>query len=444
MYRTLTVAVISVVTLFMVNSAFSQSYQTCGVSACDPCDQTSNLFCNSCDPITGYGCCGKGSFWDKISIYGWVQAGMTFNDHGCTNSYTGGPVSPCSRQLDAFSGNSYLLLSKQPTNFGVYQTWLGVKKDLDAAHGLDWGFTLDTLYGTDGKYAQCFGDQSFDYGWGSGDYDFSFVQAYGELGCRNLTLRAGKFASAMTHEALPALATFFHSQSYTCYNMPLTFFAVTADYKLSDRLTLSGGWTPGYHTSFGNRFDDNGFIGRVKLRVTDNVNLAYNVYAGKSFGFDKQADADLYGRVYNSASHSAHSLICTVNLGKQWLYMIEGVFADNNYDHNNRQAAQRTFCGGINQHLIYTVNKCWAVGLRGEWSNNNGTMFDIPDQAYSGGEGCDIYALSLCANWTPNTWFILRPELRYDWSDYNNGFKPFANGTQASQLSAGGSFIVKF
>ena len=436
MFRVPAVSVLVFVSLFMANAIFAQLYQDCGISACNPCEQDASLFCTPCGAGLS---CGKSTFWDKISIYGWVQAGMTINDHGSRNSYTGAANAPCSRQLDAFSGNSYLLLSKQPTDFSVYQTWLGVKKDLDVTHGFDWGFQLDTLYGTDGKYGQCFGDHSFDYGWGSGDYDVSIVQAYGEVGYRNLTFRAGKFASAMTHEALPAVATFFHSQAYTCYNLPLTLFAVTAEYKLGKRLSLSGGWAPGYHNSFENRFDDTGFIGRAKLRVTDNMNLAYNVYVGKSYGFDKRADAALYGRNYDSASHAAHSLICTVNLGKKWFYMIEGVFADNTYINGGG----RTFCGGINQHLVYTVNKSWAVGLRGEWSNNNGTLFDIPPYT-NGGEGCDIYALTLGANWTPNTWFTLRPEIRYDWSDYRNGFRPFANQTHANQLSAGGSFIVKF
>jgi len=62
----------------------------------------------------------------------------------------------------------------------------------------------------------------------------------------------------------------------------------------------------------------------------------------------------------------------------------------------------------------------------------------------TGGDGCDLYSLTLGANWTPNDWFILRPELRYDWTKYYNGLLPFADGTQPNQLSAGGSAIVKF
>ena len=439
MSRILTMAIVAMMPLFPVSVAFSQSCQDCGISVCNPCDSTANLFCTR-GPVTDCGCCGKGSLRDKIAIYGWVQAGISLNGHGSRNLYTGAPNAPCSRQLDMLSGNSYLLMSKEQSDFSVYQTWLGVKKELDAKHGLDWGFQMDTLFGTDAKFGQCFGDQTFDYGWGTGDYDLSIVQAFGEVGYRNLKFRAGKFATGMTHEALPAIATFFHTIAYTCYNLPLTVTGVTAEYKAGRRLSFSGGWTAGCHNSFTNRFNDAGFLGRAGWSVTDNMNLAYNIYAGKSYGFDKRADAARFGRDYGSASHAAHSLICTVNLGKKWLYVIEGVFADNNYQ--DGRARWRSHCGGINQHLIHTINKAWAVGLRGDWSNNHGTLFDIPP--VSGGEGGDLYAISLGANWTPNTWFILRPEIRYDWSNYYNGFQPFANGTQANQLTAGGSFIVKF
>ena len=442
MFRISAIAIAVVLPLLSANVAFSQVVQDCGISACDPCEWEANCYCTPCESLSCGSAAGyrNGSLWDKISIYGWVQAGMTINDHGGRNLYTNAPNTPLSRQLDALSGNSYLLMSKQQSDFSVYQTWLGVKKDLDTKHGFDWGFQMDTFFGTDGKFGQCFGDQTFDYGWGSGDYDTAIVQAFGEAGYRNLKFRAGKFATGMTHEALPAPATFFHTISYTCYNVPLTATGVTAEYQVGERLSFSGGWTAGYHNSFENRFDDAGFLGNVRLRVTDNMNLSYNIYAGRSYGLDRRTDAAVYGRDYGLASHNAHTLICTLNLGKKWLYMIEGTFTENNY--RGGPAAGRTYCGGINQHLIYTIDKAWAVGLRGEWANNNGTIFDVPP--ITGGEGCDLYSLTLCANWTPNTWFILRPELRYDWSNFNNDFYPFGYGTQSNQFSAGASFIVKF
>ena len=423
MFRILTAAVFAALPLLTTCVAFAQHSREL-------------IFCDPCEPV-----CKKSSLWDQVSLYGWVQAGISVNNHGGSNQYTDTePNGPCWRNLDAFSGNSYLFMSKLPSNFTVYQTWLGMKKDLDTKHGFDWGFQVDTLFGTDANATQAFGDQRFDYDWGTGDYHFSFVQLFAEAGYKNLKFRVGKFGPAMVHEALPAPMTFFHSFSYSCYNTVLTASGATAEYKLNDRLTVTAGWTTGMHNSFSNRFSDNGLVGKILFAPADNVKLAYNVYYGESNGYNKVADAHLFGRDYDTADHVIHTLICTINLGKQWLYMIEGGWGNNDYELAGIDT--RTRCYGINQHLIYTVNERWAVGVRAEWSHAEGTMFDMPH--LTGGGGTDLYSLTFGMNWTPNAWFILRPEVRYDWTDYVNGFKPFDNKTQANQMTAGGSVVVKF
>ena len=424
MFRILTAAICAALPLLTADIVFSQQ-------SCEP------IFFNPCEPA-----CKQTSLWDKISLYGWVQAGISVNNHGSTNRYNDAdPNVPCWRQLDALSGNSFLFMSKAPSNFTVYQTWLGAKKDLDTKRGFDWGFQVDTLFGTDANATQAFGDQRFDFDWGTGDYHFSFVQLFAEAGYKNLKFRAGKFGPAMVHEALPAPMTFFHSFSYSCYNTVLTASGVTAEYKLSDRLAVTGGWTTGMHNSFSNRFSDNGFVGKVVFAPTNNVNLAYNLYLGKSNGYNKVANANDFNRDYDTATHAVQTLICTVNISKRWFYMIEGQWGHNNYELGVNKT--RTNFRGINQHLIYTVNQRWAVGLRGEWSYAKGTVFDLP-HITNGGDGGNLYSLTLGANWTPNAWLIVRPEIRYDWTDYDNGFKPFAYGTKAEQLTAGGSFVVKF
>ena len=444
MFRILTAAVFAALPLFIADVALSQHprdpFPDRTFSACNPCEP---IFFNPCEPA-----CKKTSLFDQVSLYGWIQAGISFNDHGSTNRYTdANPNTPCWRQLDANSGNSNLFMSKSPSNFTVYQAWLGAKKDLDTRRGFDWGFQLDTLYGTDANATQSFGDQRFDYDWGTGDYHFSFVQLFAEAGYRNLKFRVGKFGPAMVHEALPAPATFFHSFSYSCYNTVLTASGVTAEYKVNDRLAITGGWTTGMHNSFSNRFSDNGFVGKVVFAPASNVNLAYNVYYGESNGLNKVANAAQYGRNYNTATHVIHTLICTVNLGKRWLYMIEGGWAKNDYE---QLAAPDTVTRsyGINQHLIYTINKRWAVGVRAEWSYAKGTIFDLPHltgvNGQPGGKGGDLYSLTVGTNWTPNAWLVVRPEIRYDWTDYANGHKPFAYNTKSNQLTAGGSVVVKF
>ncbi len=405
-------------------------------SACDPCGFAKPEPCEKsifCDSTPG---CKKSSLWDKVSVYGWIEMGIQTNNHGCTNEYTDAPNGPCSRNLDAFSGNTYLLMTQQQTDFHVNQVWVGVSKKLDTRRGFDWGFQMDTFFGTDGKYGQSFGDHTFDYDWGTGDYNTAIPQLYAEVGYRNLKVRVGKFASTMTHEALPAPATFFYSHAYGCFNTPLTFSGVIAEYKVSDRVSFSGGWTAGYHNSLVNRFDDSGFLGNFTVRPTDKTNISYNIYFGRSNGFDSVADAGNYGRYYDTATHVTQTIIFTWNISKKWMYMIEGVWNNNNYEWGPTDWS--TNAHGINQHLIYTINKQWAVGARIEWSHAKGTIFDIT------GQGADLYELTFGANWTPTPNFILRPELRYDWCNYYDGFKPFGNMKHSDQLSGGCAAIFKF
>jgi len=425
MFRLSVMIVLAV--LWTANVTLAKGF--CFASAVDPCEQVE---CDPCNPVGS----GKGSLFDQFKVYGWLQAGMTVNNHGQRNTY-GDETTPLDRNLEALSGNSFLLMSKHPSDFSLYQAWLGVVKGADTTRGFDWGFNADVLFGTDGKYGQCFGDQTFDYGWGSGDYNTSVIQLFATVGYRDIQFRIGKFASGMSHEALPCVATFFHSYAFNCYNMPFHASGVMADYSVSRRLTVSGGWTTGQQNSFENRFDDNAFLGQVTFTPNTQWKAAYNLYIGRSYGLDKIADAPSFGRNYQNASHTVQSLIFTVNLTPKWFYMAETAWADNRY-HNVPGTTKSSYLG-INQHLIYTINKQWAAGLRAEWSRGKGsTLFDAE------GVGYDIYALTLGANWTPNKWLIVRPELRHDWSRYNGDFTPFANGTQANQLSGGGSFIVKF
>ena len=406
-------AIIIVAVLLTAHTVLARDL--CFVTSCNPCEPV--LF-DPCQPVRG-----KVSLFDQFNFYGWLQAGITVNNHGQKNTYGEGAI-PLDRNLEAFSGNSYLLMSKHPSDFSVYQAWLGVAKGADTSRGFDWGFNADVLFGTDAKYGQNFGDQTFDYGWGSGDYHTSIIQLYATLGYKDLQFRIGKFATGMTHEALPCVATFFHSYAFNCYNLPLHVSGVMADYSVNKQLSVSGGWNTGQQNSFENPAGDNAFLGKVVYTPSDRFKMTYNLYAGKTHGPE------------DTATNVSQSVSVAMNLNSKWLYMIETAWVDNRYNDSDANSSYI----GINQHLIYTFNDRWAAGLRGEWTRGNGTLFDPTED----GAGGNLYALTLGANWTPNKWLIVRPELRHDWSVYNDGFRPFANGTQANQLSGGGSFIVKF
>jgi len=374
---------------------------------------------------------------NPFQFYGWMKGGITLNNHGNTTSYGPnalGVYAPASRNQEPDSGNSYLLMNEQQTDLKLSHLWLGMSKAIDTKHGFDWGFQGDYIYGTDAKYTQHFGDRSFDYNWGKGDYYSSIVQLYAEVGYCNLKFKVGKFAPGMTHEALPAVATFFNSAAYTCYNTPLTVNGAIAEYKVNDCLSFSGGWTAGYHSSFDNRFGDNAFLGNVTLKTSRATALRYGVFCNDAHG------DPAYDRFYDSGTEWVHMLVFTYQINRCWFYMIEGLYVDNDY---KAAPDYTTNAYGINQHLIRTISSKLSLGLRGEWHRAEGTIFDIPPIT-RGGQGGDIYALSFGANWNVSPKITIRPELRYDWANYDNGWQPFGGGTKSEQLTGGGSVVMKF
>ncbi len=414
------------------------------VLECAPCD---DVLCDTEPGLFGRKACGKKSLMDQFKFYGWIQAGINVNSHGNKNIYSDAP-GPASRNLSPLAGNSYILGFAQPADMKVNQLWFGVTKAKDTRHGWDWGFQADFMFGTDAKYAQCFGDQTFDYGWGSGDYYDAFVQLYAELGYKDLTLRVGKFATLMSYEAVPGPASFFYSHAYLCYNGPLTHNGAMAEYKFNDKWSVTAGWTAGYHNSLENPLNDNALLAQIRYAIDKDSALTYTIYQGWHNGYNDRsfASAVSYNRTYRREEETTMTLRYATQLNKRWFYMIEGLWSQGHmYDvldatlFNHGNMTKKSY--GINQHLIYTINKKWSAGVRFEWLSGKGTFCDIAPitgaPASMAGQGTDLYEITFAVNWNVLPNVNIRPELRYDWSFYKGGFKPFGNGTESDQLMGG-------
>ena len=440
---------IAIVAIVLFPSAVTQANSMTGcdcTTGCENCLGCSDIGCSD----TSLGCFGQShsvcsspkSLLSPFTFYGWAAGGFTANNHGNTNLY-GAPQAPLSRNMNINAGNSYLHTTEQQTDIKLNQLWFGMSKPLDTKRGLDWGFQADYVFGTDARYAQNFGDQSFDYDWGSGDYYSAIVQLYGEVGSGNTKIKIGKFGAGMFHESYPQLGSFFYSHAFLCFNTALTVHGAVVEHKLSDRLTFSGGWTSGYHSGFGNRYGDNAFLGSVTLNSSKTSALKYSILCNSANG--------RFDRDYDHGTELIQTLVFTNQLNPHWFYMIEGLWVDSQFE--NPTPLSRTGplldssgnAYGINQHLIYTINPKWSVGLRGEWHRAMGrAFFNYANNAFEGGTFGDLYALTLGANWNVCEDVMIRPELRHDWANYNSVWKPFANGTKSEQLSGGVSMVVKF
>ena len=76
--------------------------------------------------------------------------------------------------------------------------------------------------------------------------------------------------------------------------------------------------------------------------------------------------------------------------------------------------------------------------MRFEWfRDENGSR--VPD---AGGTG-DYFELTAGLNWTPGTYVVVRPELRWDWTGTPDLY-PYGDHTRSNQLLLDCDVIVRF
>ncbi|MCL2742473.1 MAG: porin [Planctomycetaceae bacterium] len=377
----------------------------------------------------------------RISFYGWMLTGITVNNHGATNKYDddgertthayGYNVRPGRPGITDQSGNSYVLMLEQPSDWKVNQLWFGAKREL--TNRLDWGFQTDFVYGPDARYARNWGDYTLDAEWGSGDYFAAFTNLFVSFGTKELSVKVGKFPGGFAYEGLAAPREFFYSHANICYGRPFTTQGVVVDWKPSNKWTFSCGWTAGVFTSFENPYHDSAFLGKATYNFTKNTALAYKIF------YNAKGSRSV---INNGGIDCLNTLIFTCKINKKWFYMGEIAYTDNNYYGQNWYKTTGE-AWGVNNHLIYTVNDKLSVGLRGEFHHSRNSFFDMA--AVSGGKGGDLWNITFAANYKINPKVTFRPEIRYDYTDYKNGYRPFGGSeTENDQLCGGVSFVVVF
>ncbi len=429
--------------------------ETCGIASCfaNSCGGCGNADCNGCngcDIACDLGCSGNSICGSKLfgiypieerddlgyNIYfgegcqktavwvgGWAESGIMGNSHG---SRSNGPMHT--------EGNNR-------TDYNLDQLYLFAEKELDTSNGFDWGFRLDTLYGTDGPITQSYGDESFDYGWGSNSdgYGLSLYQMIGAVGYKNLTVRGGKFYTPIGWEGVASQGNFFYSHSYCYWIEPSTHVGFTADYALNDKLTLIGGWTAGCENGFENRFGDNGMLFGAIWNATENSTFYYYTISGKTHnGWLTDLDDYKLGQDVDYQDYWVQSLCWEWAPTDRFTYVMQYNVRNDSLYEIGTGARSNYSSYGINNHFLYRINDCWGIGLRAEWLRDNGGYGYIDPS----GDSANYYETTLGLKWDPNKHWSIRPEIRYDWAD--GAAKPFDDGTASNQLSAGLGVLLVF
>ncbi len=342
-----------------------------------------------------------------IRVGGWLSGGATYNARG-TNNGTGNFPVEFGNASDGFLGN---------------QAWGFIERTANTGgEGVDWGFRVDYVFGTDAPNTQAFGDQTWDFGWNnSRDYGSAIPQIYFDLAINNLTLRFGHFFTIIGYESVPAPNNFFYSHSLTMnYGEPFTHTGILGIYEVDSDLKLYGGWSMGWDSGFDNRDDGQMFLGGMAWTVSDRLSVNYMLTAGNWGDGSPTNNGDLY----------MHSFVVQYELADRLTYVFQSDYARN----FNIPNGTDTTWYGANNYLMYEINSCWKLGARIEW-------FRDRDGARLGTAG-NYYEATAGLNWQPTANFRLRPEIRWDW--YEGDGQPFHGGTDKDITTFGVDFVWMF
>ncbi|MDR3109189.1 MAG: porin, partial [Planctomycetaceae bacterium] len=325
----------------------------------------------------------------------------------------------------------------------VNQAVLFIEREMDASNGFDWGFRVESGFGTDLLWAQSWNDQSFDWNAGKGDYNWALSALYATVGYKNLSVKVGKFGTLMGYESFQSTGKFFVSHAYQYGIEPLSTTGILAEYALGSNVTLLAGYSMGNDT-WENRFGDSQIIGGVTADLTDKLSLSYMFNVG--YEYDLTGNRASMNRLPNGFGGEAgakkeridnyyQTFVVNYQLTDRLAYALYS-----NYFQSEAKGYGHGKSYGVANYLTYKLSDKWEAGFRFEW------MRDELRDGSEGADGQDYYEYTLGLKWSPLKHLTVLGEVRYDQaykdSDGNNNI--FDGGRHAEQFGGGISAIISF
>ena len=339
-------------------------------------------------PDSGLRCPGLETGWRKFELGGWLDQGVTIN-----------PDAPADRS------NLPAGYNDRSNDYQLNQLWLYLDRPADNG-GCGWalGGRVDLMYGTDGRYFTSVGLED-DWNDAGGHHRLAMPQLYMEVAANGLTIKLGHFWAPFGYERPAAPDNFFYSHAISFVTaQPRTFTGLLASCPITDRWSIRAGFHRGWD-QWEDVNEDLGFVGGLNwTSASGRTTASFVISTGRE------------GR-RTLSSLDAWELIVTHRVTDRLLYVIE---------HQNTQEELQLNCFpmpvlsvdlgqyAVNQHVIYQINDRWSAGMRFEWFNAFGVLEFLDSR-----RACNAnhYALTWGVNWQAASDLVVRPELRWNWSD---------------------------
>lgn len=423
---------------------------------------------------------------------GWVEGGAVSNNMPpiTTSAEAGDPSYPGNESAESFQLNQI---------YGI----MGIDAQRNP-NAIGLGGRVDILYGTDYLMTSAVGLESNNYrrataGGGPAEsvyeaaprwsitkegsypqYGVALPQAYGEVYLPFLagtSIKFGHFYSPLGYESVMSPYNFFYTHSYSMlYGEAKTLTGGLLTQKLNDYWSLLFGINRGWDTWEGYE-NDTSFLAGFKwanAAEPENVSssISFAIQNGKQiYEADLMPGASNYtvkeGDMFN------YSLVYQQKLGPNLQYVLQhdlGTIENGSYslDMRSDEIVKRSnaYWYSVTNYLFYQINETLAIGTRFEWFQDDGHARWLanpsPTEVINNRgnvtrkmEGDNYYNVALGLNWKPTRWITIRPEVRYDWSDYEYKFYnsrgnylmskyAYKDGTKKELVTVGGDFIVRF
>lgn len=361
----------------------------------------------------------------KMVLGGWLQQGITVNN----------------QNSDGFNGP--VATNDLAGEYQMNQMWLYLHRPADnGGCGFAWGGHIDIMYGTDGRFGINKGLEDRIYGFNRETYGIVIPQFYLELAFNDLSVKLGHFAGILDYEAIPGPMNPFYSHSYSYgYTVPQLVTGFLLDYKLNDEWSVQGGVHRGW-MQFEDYNDDLDVMAGIKWQSCDKkTEVRYALSSGRQ------------SSPFDDDNRFVSSFVLTHQLTEPLKYVLVQNVGVEKSPLGDGGSAQWY---GVNQYLLYTINKCWSANLRAEWMRDDDGLRiagpgNVPGiRAWDGaGYAGDFYEISAGLNWRPTGNWLVRPEVRWDVYDGPESPKPgnalpFGQGTSDDQLTFAVDAIFSF
>ena len=383
-----------------------------------------------------------------FTIHGWIENSFTGNANG-RGSGTNFGVYP-NYKADQWMGNQYYVI---------------VEKKLKQQDTINFGFRIDNLFGNDWQftYMQGLFNRAFPNGWFPG---YDMPQLYGEvhlpiLTPRGLDVKGGRWYTISGYEVVPAADRTLLSLPYSfTYGQPFTHVGVLTTLHLTDKLDLYNGSINGWDRWINQRYIW-GYIGGFAWTSRDEKNkLAFTaVWGPNQFPSFLPANQPIYPTGYinvpsvaglnNPGYHRNDRTLFTLIYTRKWTGKLNQVIGTGAGMERaipglgaplvvgvpqNARAKYDTWYGFVNMFLCSFTDKLTGVWRSEVFWDTNGARTGLL-------VGDRYYEMTLGLRYKPKDWLMIRPEVRYDWSQFHPAY---SNDTRKSQLTLGLDVLLLF